>query len=87
MSGLGDIVLLLALVAAVAFAIGHELGDAGAAATVFLMLAGGGAFLSVNLAVAGVPAPALPLAFGSVPALLAAVAAYAGGRRKERCRS
>ena len=86
MSGPADIALAFGLIAAVAFGIGHQLGDAGTAAAVFLMLAGGGAFLSVNLAIAGVPAPALPLVFGSGPALIAAACAYAGGRRKERCR-
>ena len=86
MIGLENIALSLALVAAVAYGIGHELADAGAAATAFLMLAAGAAFLSVNLAIAGTPAPLLPLAFGTAPALLAAACAYAGGRRKERCR-
>jgi hypothetical protein len=83
---MADIAAPLVLVIAVAYGIGYQLGDAGSAATTFLLLAAGGAFLSVNLALAGAPAPALPLAFGSAPALFAAFSAYAGGRRKERCR-
>jgi hypothetical protein len=86
MSGSGAIALGLAVTAG-AYAIGHELANAGAAATLFLMLAAGGAFLSLNLAIAGAPAPGLPVAFGSGPALIAAAFAYFGGRRKERCRS
>ena len=83
MIGPGDIALSVVLVGAVAYGIGHELADAGAAATAFLMFAGGAAFLSLNLAIAGSPMPALPLAFGTGPALIAAACAYAGGRRRE----
>jgi hypothetical protein len=86
MSGLAGMALAIAVMAAVAYGIGRELGDAGTSAALFLMLAAGGAFLSLNLALAGVPAPALPLVFGSGPALVAAAAAHVGGRRKERCR-
>jgi hypothetical protein len=86
MSGPGGIALVLALVAAIAYGIGYELGDAGTSAATFLLLAAGGAFLSVNLAFAGAAAPALPLAFGTGPALVAAACAYLGGRRRERCR-
>jgi hypothetical protein len=86
MMGPGDIALASALVAGAAYGIGYELGDAGVAAALFLLLGAGAAFLSANLAIAGAPAPMLPLAFGCGAALLAAACAYAGGRRKERCR-
>ena len=87
MSGPVGIVVLCALVAAVAYGIGHELGDGGTSAALFLLLAAGGAFLTLNMVIAGAPAAGLPLVFGSGPALIAAAFAYAGGRRKEeRCR-
>ena len=87
MSGPVGIVVMCALVAAVAYGIGHELEDGGISAALFLLLAAGGAFLTLNLVIAGAQAPALPLAFGSGPALIAAAFAYAGGkRREERCR-
>ena len=84
MMGPADIAVASLLVAAAAYGIGYELGDAGVAAAVFLLLGAGAAFLSANLAIAGAPAPRLPLAFGSGAALLASAFAYAGGRRKER---
>ena len=87
MSGPGAIVAFCALVAAVAYGIGHELGDGGSSAALFLLLAAGGVFVSLNMLVAGAPAALLPVVFGSGPALIAAGFAYAGGRRKEeRCR-
>ena len=86
MIGPVDIALVLALVAAVAYGIGHELGNAGISAALFLLLAAGAAFLSLNLAIAGAPAPALPLVVGGGVALVGAASAYLGGRRRERCR-
>jgi hypothetical protein len=73
----------IVLVAAAAFGIGYELGDGGLAASLFLLLALGGAFLSAMLAIDGAPGAGMPLVFGTLPALLAAPCAYLGGARRE----
>ena len=74
----------IAFVAAAAFGIGYELGDPGLGASLFLLMAIGGAFLSAMLALDGAPGAGMPLAMGSLPALVAAGRAYAGGARRER---
>ena len=71
------------LVAAAAYGLGYELGDGGMAASLFLLLALGGVFLSAMLAIDGAPGAGLGLAFGTAPALIAAPCAYAGGARRE----
>jgi hypothetical protein len=74
----------IVFVAAAAFGIGYELGDSGLGASLFLMMAGGGAFLSAMLAIEGAPGAGMPLAFGTLPGLVAAPCAYAGGARRDR---
>jgi hypothetical protein len=63
------------LTTAAAFGIGYEVADGGTAATLFLILAG------VGLLVTG---PSTGLVFATLPALIAAPSAYAGGSLRER---
>ena len=75
-----------ALVTAAAFGVGYEMEDAGAAAALFLLLALASLLLAATVAVSGANGATLTVVFATLPALLAAVSAYAGGRRRERCR-
>ena len=73
----------IALAATAAFGVGYELGDAGTATALFLLLALGGVFLSAMLAVDGAPAAGLPVAFATGPGLIMASSAHAGGSLRE----
>ena len=73
----------IALAAVAAFGVGYELGDAGVAAALFLLLALGGAFLTAMLALDGVPSPGMPLAFATGPGLIMASSAHVGGSLRE----
>ena len=75
--------LWIGIGSAVALGVGYELGDAGVATALFLLLALGGAFLSAMLALDGAPAPGMPLAFATGPGLIMASSAYAGGSLRE----
>ena len=68
----------IGLTTAAAFGIGWELGDGGSAASVFLILAGAGGVMLASLAAWS------PLLFASLPALISAPAAYAGGALREQ---
>ena len=65
----------IALTTAAAFGIGYEIADGGVAATLFLTLAG------VGLVVVGA---STLLLFATLPALVAAPSAHAGGSLRER---
>jgi hypothetical protein len=84
MTMLLPLALGIALIAVAGFGIGYELADPGLGASLFLLMAVGGAFLSAMLALDGAPGAGMPLTFGSLPALVAAGCAYAGGARRER---
>jgi hypothetical protein len=84
MSDVLALACFVALVAAAAFGIGYELGDAGAATTVFLLLAIGALFLTLVAMASGVPGGWLGAVFAAPAALLAAGSAYLGGRLRER---
>ena len=81
--GAPKLALSIALASAAAFGVGYELGDAGVATTLFLLLALGGAFLSAMLALDGAPAAGTPLAFATGPGLIMASAAHVGGSLRE----
>ena len=73
----------IGVASAVALGVGYELGDAGVATALFLLLALGGAFLSAMLALDGAPAPGVPLAFATGPGLIMAASAHVGGSLRE----
>jgi hypothetical protein len=74
----GAAAAFIALTTAAAFGIGYETGDGGAAAALFLVLAGVGlVFVAQTRAFA-------VLLFATLPALIAAPSALAGGSLRER---
>lgn len=79
-----EIVAFLALVAAGAFGIGYELGDPGAATTLFLLMAIGVLLLTLVAVASEVPGWWVGAAFATPAALLAAGCAYLGGKVRER---
>jgi hypothetical protein len=68
----------IAVMTAAAFGIGWEVGDGGTAAALFLILAGLGGVMLSSLGAWS------PLLFASLPALISAPAAYAGGALREQ---
>jgi hypothetical protein len=68
----------IGLTTAAAFGIGWEIGDGGSAAAMFLILAGLGGAMLASLGAWS------PLIFASLPALISAPAAYAGGALREQ---
>jgi hypothetical protein len=68
----------IALTTAAAFGIGWEVGDGGSAAALFLILAGLGGMMIASVGAWS------SLLFASLPALVSAPAAYAGGCLREQ---
>ena len=79
----GYLVGMAALGGVAAYGVGHELGDPGLGAAVFLLMAAAGVIVAVVGAAGGMPAAELTVIFGTVPALVGAAGAWAGGRRAE----
>jgi hypothetical protein len=84
MSEMLAITCFVALVALAAFGIGYELGDPGAASTIFLLMAVGALFLTLVAVANGLPGWWLGAAFAGPAALLAAGSAYLVGKVRER---
>jgi hypothetical protein len=73
----------IALIAAAGFGLGYEMADGGVAAALFLTMAVAGVLVSGLWLLGGRPGPEIGVAFGTMPALFAAAAAYAGGELRE----
>ena len=86
----GSIFVLLAVIwfeIGFGWFVGCWLGNATSALWTILGLGAISAVLAVLALASGTPAPGLPLLLGTIPAILAAAPAHAGGRMMERRRA
>ena len=82
--GLGRAAMFIGLTGAAAFGIGYEVGDGGAAAALFLLLAGIGLLVIATGGLYGRVGASAGLLFATLPALIGAPSAHAGGSLRER---
>jgi hypothetical protein len=81
--GLLDLVTFVCLAIVTGAALGYGMADGGLAAVLFLTLALAGVVVSGSGLVTRMPGSELAVVFGTAPALMGAVAAYAGGELRE----
>ena len=83
MTAMLDLVTLVCLAILTGAALGYGMADGGLAAVLFLTMALAGVVVSGSGLVTQMPGSELAVVFGTVPALMGALGAYAGGELRE----
>jgi hypothetical protein len=78
-----DLLTFVSLAIVTGIALGYGMADGGLAAVLFLTMALAGVVVSGSGLVTRMPGSELAMVFGTGPALMAALAAYAGGELRE----